>query len=56
MWGWGGGFAKETRNVRLGRVSLFVKVTLEQRLEGGEGVGIADICGRALQVRQIAPR
>lgn len=38
------------------RVGLFVKVTLEQRLKGGEGVGIADIRGGALRVRQMAPR
>ena len=39
-----------------GEVSLFVKVTLEQRLKGGEGAGTADIRRGALRVRQVAPR
>lgn len=38
------------------RVSLSLKVTLEQNLEGGEGLGLSDLCWKTLKVKQIALR
>lgn len=36
--------------------NLFSKVTLEQQLKGGKGVGLSDICWKTLKVKQIALR